>query len=70
LASHIATLWAVETVAGVGELCPVFAPCASSWAVKVDKTIVVSSFVDFGTLIGAGDGTNIRSGTGVVGRTR
>jgi hypothetical protein len=48
-------LGVVETVAGVGEQCPVFAPCVSSWAVKVDKTIVVLSFFDFGVLSGVGE---------------
>jgi hypothetical protein len=51
---HVVMLGVVETVAGVGEKCPIFVPCASSWAVKVDYTVVVSSFVDFGTLSGAG----------------
>jgi hypothetical protein len=33
-ALHVVTLRVVETVAGVGKQWPVFAPCASSWAVK------------------------------------
>jgi hypothetical protein len=33
---RVATLGEVEIVARVEEQCPVFAPCASSWAVKVD----------------------------------
>jgi hypothetical protein len=33
---HVFTLEVVETVVGVGEQCPVSAPCALSWAVKVD----------------------------------
>jgi hypothetical protein len=56
-------------VVGVGEQCPVFVPCASSCAVKVDKTIVVSSFVDFVALSGADERTNTCFRTGVVGRS-
>jgi hypothetical protein len=62
-------LGVVETMAGVREHCLVFAPYVSLWAVKVDKTVVVSSFVDFGTLTRADECTNARFGTGVVGRS-
>jgi hypothetical protein len=33
---HVVMLGVVETVVRVEEQCPVFVPCASSWAVKVD----------------------------------
>jgi hypothetical protein len=33
---HVVPLGVVETVGGVGEQWPVFAPCASLWVVKVD----------------------------------
>jgi hypothetical protein len=56
-------------VVGVGEQCPVFVPYASSCVVKVDKTIVVLSFVDFGALSGVDERTNTCFGTGVVGRS-
>jgi hypothetical protein len=47
----------------------VFVPYVSSWAVKVDKTVVVSSYVDFSALTGVGECTNARFGTRVVGRS-
>jgi hypothetical protein len=52
---HVVTLGVVEAVARIGEQCPIFAHCASSWVVKVDYTVVVLSFVDFSTLGGAGE---------------
>jgi hypothetical protein len=64
---HVVTLGVVEAVVGVGEQCPVLAPCEPSCVVKVDYTTAVSSFVDFDTLSGASERTDTRSRIGVVG---
>jgi hypothetical protein len=54
---------------GISTEYTVFVPYASSWAVKVDKTVVMLSFVDFDALSEAGEYTNARFGTKVVGRS-